>query len=324
MGLKNKNMKNILIGFVGFVVIIGIAYYFIQNKLGADLDLVAVDQAGLVVDETDVSEDVYSHEVIGSSVDGRDIEAYRFGDGEKKLVYIGALHGGYEWNSALLSYELIDYLTENSDVVPADIEVVVIPVANPDGLYKVVGTSTRFAAMDAPQFDFASELSLDDTVVSGRFNANDVDLNRNFDCKWQADATWREYTVGAGTEAFSEPEAAALRDFLLPLSPEAVVFFHSASNGVYTSFCEDDALAGTEELLATYSEASGYERFDDYTYYEVTGDAADWLSTQGIPAITVELSTHDVIEWNKNLAGIEAMFELYSGVVEESDTLEVE
>ncbi|MFC1775299.1 M14 family zinc carboxypeptidase, partial [Patescibacteria group bacterium] len=187
------------------VVIAGAAYFLIQNKVGSDL--AAVEQASLEVDESDVdvSEEVYSHEVIGASVDGRDIEAYRFGAGENKLVYIGALHGGYEWNSALLSYELIDYLTENSSAVPADIEVVVIPVANPDGLYKVVGTSTRFSAIDAPQFDFASEISLKDVVASGRFNANDVDLNRNFDCKWKADAVWRDYSVSAGTEAFSEP-----------------------------------------------------------------------------------------------------------------------
>ena len=152
------------------------------------------------------------------------------------------------------------------------------------------------------------------TIAPGRFNANNVDINRNFDCKWQPEAVWRNYEVGAGNTAFSEPESAALRDYFTRISPEAVVLFHSASNGVYTSFCENDALPGTVELLRAYSGAAGYARYDDYPYYEITGDAGDWLSTVGIPAISVELSTHTAIEWEKNRAGIEAMFELYSEV----------
>lgn len=289
-------MKNIFLG-VFVVIIIGIVA-FMYSQPSVNLE--------------DKEEITKSYEVIGTSVEGREIQAYRFGTGERTLVYIGALHGGYEWNSSLLSYELIDYLTDNPESIPLNISVVVIPAANPDGLASVVGTSLRFDVVDAPQFDFADEVSIDDPVVAGRFNANGVDLNRNFDCKWQKDATWRTYSIDAGTAPFSEPEAAALRDFFMAEKPEAAVFFHSASMGVYTSFCEGDPLPGTIELLATYSEASGYTRFDDYPYYEVTGDAADWLATQGIPAISVELKTHNVTEWEKNWAGIEAMFALYS------------
>lgn len=303
------NKKPIWLVVLIATVAIGIFYMVSSGKFSK--------QNERIVENTPMMDEDYSvnaYEVIGKSIEGRELRAYQFGTGEKSLVYVGAIHGGYEWNSAFLSYEIIDYLTANPDVIPSDLKVIVIPVANPDGLNKVLGTSSRFLAADAPQFDYASEISLDDTVVSGRFNAGDVDLNRNFDCKWQSDAIWRNYTVGAGTAAFSEPETRALRDFLTAKSPKAVVFFHSASNGVYTSFCEGDALPGTAKLLAAYSGASGYPRYDDFPYYETTGDAADWLSTLGIPAITVELSTHKVIEWEKNLAGIEATFELYSEV----------
>lgn len=302
-------MKKYLIAIVVILLISGGIYYLAKRFGGSE---------PVVVDEPEIAaEDNYSpdsFEIIGKSVEGRLIRAFRFGTGEKTLVYIGALHGGYEWNSALLSYEIIDYLAANQSVIPDDIEVMVIPAANPDGLYKVLGTSGRFFAEDAPQFDYASEISFTDDAVSGRFNANNVDLNRNFDCRWQPDAIWRDYSVSAGTASFSEPETTAIRDFLLKKLPKAVVFFHSASGGVYTSFCESDASPGTVELLSTYSDATRYTRYDDYTYYEVTGDAADWLSTIGIPAITVELSTHTAIEWDKNRAGIEAMFNLYSKI----------
>jgi len=302
------NTKKILIIAVVLILIGAGVYYLLQRS----------EDAPPVVEEPEfVPEDNYSpdlFEVIGQSVEGRLLRAFRFGTGDKTLVFVGSIHGGYEWNSALLSYEIIDYLAANPDVIPSDIEVMVIPVANPDGLYKVMGTSGRFFAEDAPQFDYASEITFDDLAVRGRFNANDVDLNRNFDCKWKSDAVWRDYSVDAGSSAFSEPESSAIRDFLTRKEPEAVVFYHSASNGVYTSFCEDDASSGTESLLALYSEATGYPRYDDYPYYEITGDVGDWLSTINISAISVELSTHTAIEWDKNRAGLEAMLEFYSEV----------
>ncbi|MFH1694471.1 MAG: M14 family metallopeptidase, partial [Patescibacteria group bacterium] len=304
----NMSIKKILIGLAVFILVGAGIYYYLNRE---EVPTVVVE-----VEEPEyVSEDNYSpesFEVIGRSVENRSIRAFKFGTGNKKLVFVGAIHGGYEWNTALLSYELIDYLADNIEIIPSDIEVTVIPVANPDGLYKAVGTSGRFFAGDAPQFDYANETTLNDLLARGRFNANDVDLNRNFDCKWQSDAVWRNYDVSGGAKVFSEPEALALRDFFLREAPEAVVLFHSASNGVYTSFCEGDALPGTEDSLTVYSEASGYARYDNYSYYEVTGDIGDWLSTINTPAITVELSSHRAIDWEKNRTGIEAMFEFYS------------
>lgn len=302
-------MRNLIIGLVVLVLLGAGVYYFI-TKDGK------VDYSGQPTATTTATTTVNAEfEVIGQSVQGREIKAYRFGTGEKSVVLVGALHGGYEWNSALLSYELIDHFKANPAIIPSDLSVVVIPVANPDGLTKVLGTAERFAAADAPQFDFADEVKFSDPVVAGRFNANSVDLNRNFDCKWQPKAVWRDYSTKAGSAAFSEPEAAALRDFFLSEKPAGVIFYHSASNGVYTSYCgQADPLPGTVELLSAYASASGYPRYDSYPYYEVTGDAADWLSTKGIPAVTVELATHESTDWTKNLAGVKAVFSLYSQV----------
>jgi hypothetical protein len=64
--------------------------------------------------------------------------------------------------------------------------------------------------------------------------------------------------------------------------------------------------------MDTYANASGYPPVDSFSAYEVTGDAEGWLASIGIPAITVELKTHDAIEWERNLAGIQALFSLYA------------
>jgi predicted deacylase len=257
---------------------------------------------------TEVTEDI----MFGKSVEGREMHAYRFGNGPKKIILVGGIHGGYEWNTALLAFEMIDYLTADPGRVPSDLEVIIIPVANPDGLHKALGVVDRFNPDEAPDFEYAYEVSPEDIVYASRFNAHNVDINRNFACDRRAVGMWREYPVDAGPEAFSEPEAVFLRDLFLKESPIAALFFHSASNGVYASSCNGDPLPSTMELLSTYSTASGYPKFNDYPYYEVTGDAADWFSSQGVPAITIELSTHNVTEWDKNKAGLNAVFALYS------------
>jgi g-D-glutamyl-meso-diaminopimelate peptidase len=255
------------------------------------------------VPETTLLEPVSAHRVIGSSVEGREIEVYTYGNGDTHLAFIGGMHGGYEWNSTLLAYKLIDYLNASPENIPENITVTVIPSANPDGLYKVIGKEGRFNIKDVPENEDSSP---------GRFNANMVDLNRNFDCKWKPESMWRGNVVSAGTEAFSEPEAKAIRNFVLENNPDAVIFFHSQANAVYASECEDGILPKTREIMNAYSLASGYQAVESFDQYEITGDAEGWLASIGIPAITVELKTHENIEWERNLAGIKSILELYS------------
>jgi hypothetical protein len=238
---------------------------------------------------------------LGLSVEGRQIDSYTFGDGKTQIVFVGGIHGGYEWNSVLLGYELIDYLGQNPELIPKNLEITVIPSMNPDGVFKVTGKEGRFAAADVPAG--ANE--------AGRLNAHGVDLNRNFDCNWKAKAVWKNKPVSAGTAAFSEPESAAFKKFVLENNLTAVVFYHSQSNAIYGSQCNGDMLAETAKIMDVYSKASGYKTVATFDGYAVTGDVTDWLSTIGKPAMTVELATHKTTEREKNLAGVKALFKYY-------------
>ncbi|OGZ08664.1 MAG: hypothetical protein A3C93_00565 [Candidatus Lloydbacteria bacterium RIFCSPHIGHO2_02_FULL_54_17] len=247
-----------------------------------------------------------TRETIGTSAYGRKIERYTYlpvkagQGGGKHIVFVGGIHGGYEWNSVLLAYRFMDYLDENPEVVPLDLTVTVIPSANPDGVYAVVGKEGRFDA---------SDVSTDKAVLaSGRFNQHGVDLNRNFDCKWKPKSMWQSKEVSAGSAPFSEPEAAAIRDFILAERPDAVVFWHSAANAVYASECKNGILPVTLDVMNAYAGASGYNAVKTFDSYEVTGDAEGWLASVGIPAVTVELKTHENVEWERNLRGIKALF----------------
>jgi len=274
---------------VAVLIVVGLTLFFVFNG-GAD-----------EASQDDMS-DVPVYTTLGLSVEGRDIESYTFGSGDTHLLFVGGIHGGYEWNSVLLAYNVMDYLTENPSSIPDNITVTIIPSANPDGVYKVVGKEGRFSALDVPS----------EGTEAGRFNANGVDLNRNFDCKWQPESTWRGNMVSAGSGVFSEPEARAIQNFVDENDPRAVVFWHSQANAVYASECENGILPETIKIMNTYAEAAGYPSVDTFDAYEITGDSEGWLASIGIPAITVELSTHNSIEWNKNLQGVKALFEYYT------------
>ncbi len=250
-----------------------------------------------------VSVPVPSAKGIGSSLEGRSITAYSYGTGPKHLLFVGGMHGGYEWNSVLLAYQFMDYLAAHPETVPASLTIDVIPSINPDGVFKAVGKEGRFSAADA---------STDSKVLaSARFNAHAVDLNRNFDCKWQATSTWQGRPVSAGTSAFSEPESRAVRTVVTEHHPAAVVFWHSQANAVYASECTQGILPGTLASMDAYAHAAGYPAVKTFDAYPITGDAEGWLASIGIPAITVELATHETVEWDRNLLGIQALIDLY-------------
>ncbi len=230
--------------------------------------------------------------IIGYSYENRPITAYQFGMGTESIVLEGGIHGGYEWNTILLAYEAIDYFTGHPESVPESVTVYIVPSANPDGLYAVTGKVGRFATGD-----------LAEDTIPGRFNGRGVDLNRNWECQWSETAVWRDQPVSPGADPFSEPESIALRDFLISLQPNAVIFYHSAAEGVYAACCPE-MYAPSRQLAELYGAAAGYPVFDRFDYYDITGDAGDWLASQGIPSITVELITHQNIRWEKNRAGI--------------------
>lgn len=246
--------------------------------------------------------------VLGTSVANRDISLHSFGDGEHNVLFVGGIHGGYEWNSILLAYEMIDYLHTNPQTIPDNITVDIIPNANPDGLYIATELEGRFSADDI------TDLSMHQTG-EGRFNLNGVDLNRNFACNWAPESTWRGEVVSAGDGPFSEPEAQAIQKYVSDTAPVAAIFWHSQANNVYGSFCNGDPLPLTLTIMNAYAQAGSYGAVPVFDAYPITGDVEGWLASVGIPAITVELETRTSTEWTRNIAGTQAVLDLLSGKV---------
>jgi len=271
-------MKNLII-IILVIIVIGLGMYLlIQNSSDNDVDL--TKDNGIATSTIETKQEDKSKTIIGASVEKREIIAYHFGNGTKEILFVGGIHGGYSWNTALIAYELMDYLEKASSTIPTNVRVTIIPVLNPDGLAKITAsTTTRFSPPD---------ISLDSTLLaSARFNGRNVDLNRNFDCDWQSSGTWQN-------------------------KPSAVVVFYSAAGGVYASNCHNSISAETRALTKTYADASGYKAYEDFDFYEITGDMVNWLAKNNIPAISVLLSNHKDTEWTKNKAGIDALIKYYA------------
>jgi hypothetical protein len=252
-----------------------------------------------------------SQTVIGKSVEGRDIVAYHYGNGDDEILFVGGIHGGYEWNTVLVAYMMMDYLQKNPSLVSENEKVTVVPLLNPDGLHKVLGVDGRFSKSDV-------KISLQDSIP-GRFNANNVDLNRNFDCDWQPEGVWKTNKVNAGTSVFSEPESKAIKQYVETRKPKAVIVWYSSVGGVFSSNCHNGVLPETLTLTNIYAKASGYKAYEKFDFYKITGDFVNWLAKKRIPGISILLTTHSDVDWDKNKKGINAVLKHYA-----KDTINLE
>lgn len=219
---------------------------------------------------------------IGKSVNGLPIEVIRIGSGLKQIVLVGGLHAGFAPGTVELARQMAGHFRANPNAVPVNATLHIVINANPD---------SRKAPGDK----------------AGRLNAHNVDLNRNWGCNWVADARWSNQAVSGGSAAFSEPETVALRNYLLKIQPEAVVFWEARAQPPFVAAggCGTQSRV-SEPLARAYATAAGYQEHP-FQAYAVTGDATNWLDDQRIPAISVLLSDYNEPDFAGNLKAVQAL-----------------
>ncbi len=222
--------------------------------------------------------------VIGYSVAERPLEVYRFGEGPRNLMIVAGIHGGYEWNTIALADELIAHLTANPDFIPAGVTLYILRSANPDGEARDYGSA-------------------------GRANENGVDINRNFSANWVAEwnrtGCWNHRPITAGTRPGSEPEAAAIIQFVLKNQIKALINYHSAALGIFAGGQPPNLTS--IDLAQTLAAVSPYHFPPPYdTGCEYTGQLSDWAVLHNIPAVDVELTNHYDTDFQINLSILEA------------------
>ncbi|MGD2094378.1 MAG: DUF2817 domain-containing protein [Phycisphaerales bacterium] len=129
------------------------------------------------------------HQIVGKSVNGLPIISFVLGQGPDVTFILATIHGDEPAGTPLVRY-LRKYLQEHPYLMEGR-TVVLLSVANPDGM-----------------------------AQNSRFNANGVDINRNF-------ATDnRVNTKRSGATALSEPEARVIKQLIEQYSPGRIVSIH--------------------------------------------------------------------------------------------------
>jgi hypothetical protein len=217
-------------------------------------------------------------QVYGKSVQNRDLITHLYGSCSnqatcKTIMLTGGLHGS-EWRSGDLS-QLKTFLDQNpQEIIGKNKIIAIIPYTNPDG-----------------------------TALNTRYNANGVNLNRNFSELYQ-----RCDACGAGP--VSENETIALANLTTKLKPNILISYHSQWPPDGIIFRGDDLNPKTVAFAEWVSERTGYQVgvFPDFA--QVPGDQTVWAETQGIPSLVIESSLLENSDWSQN-------FNLYLSLIRE-------
>jgi predicted deacylase len=217
-------------------------------------------------------------EILGYSNESRPLVLYTFGQGEHERMIVAGIHGGDEWNTVTLANQLIRYVDQNTDVIPENITLYILPNLNPDGEARA---HNKY----------------------GRVNGNGVDLNRNFPVNWQQDwdrgGCWNSLSTSGGTGPASEVETQVLISFIETHNIEALISYHSAALGIFPGGLpwEGDSirLAGSIAAVSSYP----FPPVDTGCTY--SGTLADYAVSKGIAAVDLELANHFDSDFDQNL-----------------------
>lgn len=191
--------------------------------------------------------------VVGTSVEGRAIEAFYFGTGTGGTLILAGVHGD-ESKSVDVGRRLLERFT----TVPPAGPVVIVPVVNPDGY-----------------------------AVRRRRNAAGVDVNRNFPT-----ADWvpgnRRSRFYPGPSPASEPETRAVIEIVESTGPDRIISIHSIDRH---RFCNN--YDGPGRALARKMAARNRYPVSGSIGYATPGSLGTWAGVErGIPTVTLELPSH--------------------------------
>jgi hypothetical protein len=241
---------------------------------------------------------------LGSSVQGRTIWGLKITDNpdieeNEAEVRICGCHHGNEIMSVELPLMLAWYLVDNYAIDPHiqnlvdNREIWIIPLVNPDG-----------------------------REMTTRYNANGVDLNRDYGYMWGAE--------GQSPAPFSQPETQVIRKHALENNFVFSLSFHTSGDIVnYIWNYKGEPVEDNDvvvELSEQYGSHNGYWVVEGYDWYQTRGDTNDFsYGCRGDIDWTIEVQNSDIPQaWNYNrdamLEIIEAADMGLTGTITDNDT----
>ena len=224
--------------------------------------------------------------VIGQSVEGRDIWAFKVSDNpnededEPEVLYTALTHSREPLGMMNLMYFvqlLLEEYDEDSELnyLINNREIWFIPVVNPDGYV--------YNELIEPNGGGMHRKNRLDTNCGNGDNRG-VDLNRNYGYGWGSDDTGSSpnpcSATYRGESEFSEPETQAVRDFIIEHQFKNVLHYHSYWN-TYIHPWGDGSLPDEPDLTTLTEIGQEMARYNGFTVgtgfatigYGVNGDA---------------------------------------------------
>jgi len=160
-------------------------------------------------------------EVIGRSLDGRDIFMIKVGRGAQNIIITGGVHGRESVNPMVL-LSMAEYYCEELSYYLEQVSIYIVPLLNPDGyMVSLCG------------FDSLKHCSYREAMKSKgipfylwKYNARGIDINRNFPC-----LTWKQKFL-RDTPA-SEPETMALIYLFQQVPSIGYIDYHCRGKQIY-------------------------------------------------------------------------------------------
>ena len=205
---------------------------------------------------------------VGTSVQGRPIRTVTLGSGSRKVLWVGGIHGD-EREGSHATASLPRAFRETPGATDK-VTLTILEDVNPDG-----------------------------TALGVRWNANGVDLNRNYpSTNFQASRRF-------GSKPLNQPESKLLHDLILDLEPDLVIVAHSWRGDHFINF---DGPA--EHLAERFSKLSEYRVQASEEIAPTPGSLGSWVGREKkIPILTLEyLRGRDpVVAWSETREAILAV-----------------
>jgi predicted deacylase len=189
---------------------------------------------------------------VGESVEGRPIETVQIGNGPRRVLLIGGIHGDEPEGLPVTEQFARELAADRTATLGAT--VLVVRDLNPDG-----------------------------TAARTRTNSNGVDLNRNFPASnW--DSTASSARMNPGPRAESEPETRILVGLIREFQPDRILVMHATRGKPMVNY---DGPA--RDLAERLSQVNGYVTSDTIGY-PTPGSLGSYAGVDmKIPIITLEL-----------------------------------
>ena len=222
-------------------------------------------------------------------------------DDKPALFYTGSIHAR-EWIGIELAVGYARHLLEHIDFDPQLNRLLeratfyIVPCANPDGF-----------EFSRNHFSFWRKNRRQN--ADGTFG---VDLNRNFSIGY-APSKNTSSNVYSGPQPFSEPETAALRDFVLSHPNITIALdYHSQGNVFFPAhnFIHEDALDATDLNTLSANMAEEIRKVSGREYgvhmgkpptHLISGSGREFYYSQGALALTVEVGSRNISDYQEHM-----------------------